>query len=251
MAQANAGKPKKSRSEKARSAWRADPGRDEKIFSFINGLLRKKQPVRLTKSMTHTVRAAKILLDGSKASGTRIIPPVGLPHWDHTSPHLKMLAWGMASWELNATPFTLHLSDEIIKKALKDKRGFARHIADRVRRLLEYRLGTVPGFWFSVEKGPGEEPHAHGAIVIQPGHEELVSKALRSAGGKCSYPARQLFYSPKRNAINWVGYATKWMYGTRRRLLSPNSIAANHVIRQAAQAWHQEARSTSRIVHPI
>jgi hypothetical protein len=250
VTQANAGKPKKKkRSEKVRSRWRQDLKRDEDIFLFINRILRKSQPVQLTKTVRHTVRAAKRILEDARPS--RTIPPVGLPHWDHAAPRLKMLGWGMASWDINATPFTLRLSDDVVRAASKDARGFARHIQDRIRRHLKYRTGMDPAFWFAVEKGPLDEPHLHGAVVVPGGQSKAVRKAMRAAGGKWTSKARQFHFSPRHGAIGWVGYTTKWMYGSMRRVGSDRLIGASHPIRQAARRWFLTARRTRRVVYPI
>lgn len=249
ISQANAGKPPKSRSEKARSRWRRDLGRDEKIFLFINGLLRKSQPVQVTSRMGHTVRGAKNILRDAKPS--KVIPPVGLPHWNFAAPRLKMLGWGMASWELNAAPFTLRLSDTVVLQAKRDPRGFARHIQDRIRRHVRYHTGDDPSFWFSIEQGPFEEPHLHGAIVVPSGQDKAVRRAMRAAGGKWTSDARQFHFSPKRGAVGWIGYATKWMYGNMRRVGDDRLIAASHSIRQAALRWFESARRTKQVLYPL
>lgn len=162
-----ADKPSKGRSEKSRSAWRNDPVRDEKIFEFINTSLRSKQPVRVTACSSDIVWSAKKKVRDAKLASAKIVPEVGLPHWDHSSEILKMLGWGMASHELGATPFTLRLSKSVLEGALKCPRGFGWYMQDRLNRYLRPIMGdheTV--FWFAVEQGLGDEPHLHGAVVI-------------------------------------------------------------------------------------
>lgn len=72
----------------------------------------------------------------AKRVSHRIIPEVGLPHWDHSSEILKMLGWSMASRELGATPFTLRLSDDVVIKAQACRRGFGWYMQDRLNRCL-------------------------------------------------------------------------------------------------------------------
>lgn len=243
-----AGKPRKSRSEKSRARWRSDLRRDAKIFKFISGLLRSKQPVQVTSTSAHTVSSAKESLARSRTEGTRIIPKIGLPHWDHADRQLKMLGWGMASWDMNARPFTLRLHTTVMAKAKDDKRGAARHLQDRLTRHLRTRLGDAPAFWFAIEMGAGDEPHLHGAIVVPPGREEEIKDALRAAGGPWT-ASRQLKFSDRRTAATWVSYSTKWMYGTAGKLQDENIIAATNGMRAAAREWYQSARKECRTIY--
>ena len=242
------GKPKKTRSEKSRASWRADKRRDSEILKFITVSLRSKQPLRLTGSAADTVRRGKKSLEAAALSKTRIIPDVGLPHWDHTDPHLKMLGWGMATSDMGATPFTLHITTAVFAQAQRDKRGPARHMQDKISRHLRNRLNEVPPFWFSIEASVGIEPHLHGAIVVAKGREDDVRSALVAAGGP--WGARQLSFSVKRSAATWVTYATKWFYGTKVRLRDENTSGATKSVRSAAREWHQKARAEKKVLYP-
>ena len=242
------GKP--SRSGKSRARWRADKRRDEEIFKFVTGLLRVKQPVRVTDMSAHTVIIAKSELARARIEARSVIPEVGLPHWDHADAKLKMLAWGMASWEMGATPFTLRLNELVIENAKSDKRGPARHLQDRIARHLRNRLGAVSPFWFAIETSLMSEAHLHGAIVIPTDRESSVADALRAAGGPWRSKARQLMFSPRRGAATWVSYATKWFYGTKGKFEGGNTTGATNDIRSAAREWHQSARGEGKVLYP-
>lgn len=253
-----ASKHPKSRSEKSRSAWRNDPGRDEKIFLFISGSLRKGQPVRLTKAAAHTVWAARKNLADAARSGLRLVPDVGLPHWDHASDRLKTLGWSLASKEVNAVPFSLRLSPEVATAALEDRRGVARYLQDRMARHLRQRLpDQEPMFWFAVEQGIWDEPHLHGAVVIPEGGRDRVISALKAAGGAWKSAARQCQLSGARNLVTWMGYATKWLHRSRWRIrpsvtgLAPERLlAASQTMRRAAKNAYHTARAGGWSIYP-
>lgn len=271
VSQASAGKPTKYRSEKSRNAWRSDHARDEKIFRFINDELRSGQPVRLTSIGAHTVKSAKKNLLEARELKTRIIPEVGLPHWDHASPRLKTLGWGLASDQMNATPVNLRLGSEVIAAAHRDKRGVSRHLQDRLARFLRYYLpGQEAPFWFACEQGVFEDLHLHGAIVIPAGMEAQIKQALLATGGTWTSRPRQLRFSPRSNLVKWIGYATKWLYSSRAKaararpqaardavpdmtlICASNSflLAASQPMRRAAKAAYQRIRKDRKAIYP-
>jgi len=237
-------------SRMSRGSWRRNKRRDDEIYNFIISLLRIKQPVRLTAALTHTVRSAKSELASAKLSETRCIPKVGLPHWDHTDPLLRMLGWSMASWELDATPFTLRLNPDLIIRAEADRRGMSRYLQDRIGRHLRTKLGSPAPFWFAVETSAMGECHLHGAVVIPPGQIDLVKAALKSAGGSWGR-SRQLRFSERGDAAKWVGYCTKWFYGSKTRVRDEATTAATNDIRRLAKEWHQKVRQEERVIYPI
>lgn len=246
-----ADKPLKGRSEKSRAAWRNDPVRDEKIFFFINACLRNKQPVLMTSSSAHIVSAAKKKLREAKLASLKIIPEVGLPHWDHSSEILKMLGWSMASRELGATPFTLRLSGDVILKARACRRGFGWYMQDRLSRHLRPVMGDrPPAVWFVVEQGVGDEPHLHGAVVIPPDRREQVCDALRAAGGMWRSPARQCHFGCANNLVRWMGYCTKWLWRSKTIIGNGAVVGATNVVRRTAKACYQGARSRSVTIYP-
>jgi hypothetical protein len=253
----------KSRSEKSRAKWRNDPRRDEEILSFINTKLRSRQPVRLTKQAAHTVWAARKNLADAKRAGVRVIPDLFVPHWDHSSDLMKMLGWGLASRELGATPFTLRIAPEGLKRAQADEVGPARHIQERIMRHLRVRLpGNAPTFWFAIEQGQWEEAHVHGAVVISPNGRKAVAEALAAAGGAWSSPARQVQLDRPKNLVTWVGYATKWLFTSMTRVLpdklsDPEArykahelIGASQTMRRAAKVAYQQARKSGAVIYP-
>jgi len=160
-----------------------------------------------------------------------------------------MLAWGMASSEMQAVPFTLHLNDLVVLNAKSDKRGVGRHMQDRIGRHLRNRLGEVPPFWFSVEAAVWTKPHLHGAVVIPVGRHDQVRAALMAAGGP--WGARQLSFSVKRNAATWVSYATKWFYGTKLHVHDNSTTGATNSVRSAARDWHEKARREGVTIYPL
>lgn len=253
----------KSRSENSRAKWRNDPRRDERIFSFINAKLRLQHPIRLSRDASHIVWEARKILADAERAGVRVIPDLFIPHWDHSSDLMKMLGWGLASRELGATPFTLRIAPEVLKRAQADEVGPARHIQERIMRHLRVRLpGTAPTFWFAIEQGQWEEAHAHGAVVIPPDGRKAVAEALAAAGGAWSSPARQVQLDRPKNLVTWVGYATKWLFTSMTRVLpdklsDPEArhkahklIGASQSMRRAAKAAYQEARKSGTVVYP-
>lgn len=244
-------KPPQGRSEKSRSAWRNDPRRDEKIFRNINALLRSKQPVRVTNVSGHSVSAARKKLREADHSDERIIPDIGLPHWDHSSELLKMLGWGLASWDMNARPFTLRLSNDVIAAARADRRGMGRYLQDRISRHLRHRFpDTDHAFWFSVEQGVWDQPHLHGAVVVPPEGDEAVKAAFIAAGGKWSSKSRQFHFSRRGNLLTWVGYATKWLYGSKAKLRDEKLTGASSTLRRQAKRLYQAARKDWQKLYP-
>jgi hypothetical protein len=225
--------------------------RDERIVAFIKHLLRTGTPVRLTALSLDTVRAGNIIHTEAKLSGRRAIPKIGLPHWDHAAAHLKMIAWGIASWELDATPFTLKLSVSVIAAADADRRGHGRYLQDRISRHLRHGLEFTPAYWFSIEMGVGDDPHLHGAIVRPRGKEDAIRRALLGAGGSTVSPARQLKFSKKLGAVGWMSYATKWLYRTRAHMKDDNTCGATHSLRVAANEWYRAAREREQVIYPV
>jgi hypothetical protein len=257
------GKAAKSRSEKSRAGWRNDPLRDEKIFSYIGRLVRKRQPIRLSVKSAHTVSAARINLADAARAEVRIIPDLFVPTWDHSSDLMKMLGWALAATMLRATPFTLRLSDDVIAAAKRSRVGPSRYIQDRIARHLRTRIpGIDPTFWFAVEQGKWEQAHLHGAIVIQDDERPLVLEGLRAAGGKwAGGPVRQVHFSPRKNQIKWVSYSTKWLFATHNRLTREGGdvidfidrkvpLAATQSFRSAARTAYQDARSSGMVIYP-
>lgn len=246
-----ASKHPRGRSEKSRAAWRNDPLRDEEIFNVINKSLRARQPIRLTRSSSDLVCGAEKNLKEAKRAGRRIIPEIGVPHWDHASELLKMLGWGLASQELGATPFTLRLSKDVIAAGMASPRGLARYLQDRISRHLRYRLPQEePTFWFVVEQGLGDEPHLHGAILISSGREDVVRSALRAAGGCWQNPARQCSFGMRGNLPKWVGYCTKWLWRSKCIMGDENLIGATQSIRRASKKTYQDSRANSAVLYP-
>jgi len=237
-------------SKKSRSHWRRDKRRDDEIYKYIIRLLREKQPVRLTPRLADTVRSADLELASARLSETRCIPKIGLPHWDHTDPLLRMLGWSMASWDLNATPFTLRLNADLIRKAQADSRGMSRHLQDRISRHLRSRLGASTPFWFVIETSVMGECHLHGAVVIPPGQKDAVEAALKAAGGPWG-TRRQLALSERGDPAKWIGYCTKWFYGSKAKVRDEATTAATNDIRRLAREWHQKARRDERVIYPI
>ncbi|WP_271084552.1 hypothetical protein [Brevundimonas sp. NIBR11] len=247
-----ASKDVKTRSEKSRSEWRNDPRRDEKIFRYINTKLRAGQPVRVSASAVHSVWLSRKTLADADRAGVRIIPDVFLPHWDHSSPLMKMLGWGLASRNLEAIPFTLRVAPEVMKNAASDPVGVGRHMQDRLARHLRQRLpSSTPDFWFAVEQGGWDEPHIHGAIVVPEGARENVRAALAGCGGPWRSEARQVHFSPRRNLVKWVGYSTKWLYRSMVKIGGKeNLVGATQGMRREAKRLYSEARTSRAVLYP-
>ena len=240
----------KCRSEKSRAEWRNDPRRDEKIYSYINRSLRSGQPVRLTVNAKDIVSLSRKTVADATRSGVKAVPDVFVPHWDHSSRLLKMLGWGLASRELKATPFSLRIAPEVFHVARADKVGAARYLQDRLSRQLRNRLpGTAHAFWFAIECGPGDEPHLHGAVVIPDDQREQVRNALVATGGRWKSSARQLDFGRPKNLVTWVGYSTKWLFGSMLNLQDDNLIAASQPMRREAKRMFQQARSERKILY--
>lgn len=241
----------KIRSEKSRSAWRNDPKRDEEIYRYINEKLRSKQPVRLSTKSSYLVSESRKKLADATRTGTRIIPELFVPHWDHSSRILKMIGWGMASQHLGAVPFTLRISPDVVETAKGDKVGFARHVQDRLARHLRYRCpGATPTFWFVIEQGTWDEPHLHGAVVIPEGERDAVRDALSATGGTWTSSARQVQFGRSGNLIKWVGYSTKWLYGSMVKMGDDNLIGASQGMRREAKRLYQETRQRNLVLYP-
>jgi hypothetical protein len=259
---ADAGKPRR-RSRNSRNAWLNDERRDEKIFKFINNSLRLRCPVRVTSSMSDTVLRAAEKRREFKARSVPLgtIPPVGLPHWDHASPRLKMIGWGLAMHARQGRTFNLKLSDAVIRRAKSSPRGVTKYLQDRVRKELRSALAQigrkVPEFWFAVEQGTIDTVHLHGAIegVADTRSLDAIKKGLRAAGGR--NVKNQLTMKALIRPVTWVGYATKWHNLARFHVGPPGELienvsvfAASNGCRAAAQRCYQDLRTRSVTIYP-
>lgn len=138
-----------------------------------------------------------------------------LPHWDHTTISLKVMAMSIISAEEGAQTINLHLSPDVEGQAVASPRGPAGYMQDRIRRALAGVFGGVaPEFWFTVESDRKGHFHLHGAVVTpsSPNARKLVDDALRTAGGKWRNGKGQLHQQLSvelLDPIYWASYTLK------------------------------------------
>jgi hypothetical protein len=200
---------------------------------------------------------------------------VHLPNWAHVSEVIKAAAYGASIPDRNRYAFTLHMTPEVIERALRSK-GFAKYMQGRVQRALRKAFpDRKPGFVLVLEatydlQGVTEliTFHLHGAIevpdVIMDGevidvmsHLGDIEEALREAGGSTSPEkrARQVHVTRAYNVIGWFAYLAKSRLTTHHalksarkmeRIKTPKSegiVAATNPLKAAGQRWFDDART--------
>jgi hypothetical protein len=202
---------------------------------------------------------------------------VWFPNWDHTSPLLKAMAYGMAIPETRRVAFSLKLSEQVIVRGLKSKLGFAGFMQDRIARYLRKALPkTHPAIDFVVvvEGWHRWEPlHVQGVIdlptpdlsdLLSEGEHNLaIEKALQGAGGQFDGKSRgtQLDTRQAYECAGWFEYlgkrrmVTRKTLGQMRKELSiPNPrnaeglVAATSGLKRAGKRWFDEARKSGDYV---
>jgi hypothetical protein len=193
---------------------------------------------------------------------------IQMPHWDHTSPILKCLAYGAAIPVDERCAFSLNLTPAVQEAGVRAKKGIVGYLQDRISRELRSIEGLQrqPDFYFALEGDAQLEPfHLHGAIAM-PGdcpfdpafrhmHEDwqLIERALRRAGGDEKAP-RLLSVKGAYDIVGWTAYLSKSRWITLEALTRQQSrlglaipsgdsiVGATLSLRRAGRQWFENAR---------
>jgi hypothetical protein len=221
------------RAKKTYQPPRRDDLADRDIFQEIQDSLQHGMTVRLSaRSAPSVVRRTYPLHqtelnrirseDRRNIKAGKLEKTLWVPPWTRTGGRLKAFAWAMTMHEAGARAMTAHIAPKTIEAAKRDKRGFARHIRERIQRELRTRLmGTavpMPEFFFVVERSTFGREHLHGAI--QCGDDEttirLIREAIYSGCGfrKAKRSGREVDLRLLFNPARWTAYIAKWHEGT-------------------------------------
>ena len=167
-----------------------------------------------------------------------------LPHWDHTTLPLKMLAYSIESAKDGAQTINLRPNPKVTEQALRSPRGPAGYMQDRIRREMEKAFGrdNIPDFWFVVETDSDKRFHLHGAVVTPTvvGAPDMVDAALRAAGGTWDAAKghhHQQISKSLDDPIYWAFYVCKRMNVGKARIDRKLSASTDGVRKRAALGW--------------
>jgi hypothetical protein len=210
-------------------------------------------------------------------AGDPVAWAVHLSNWDHVSDVIKCAAYGAAMVPATRHAFSLRLSDDVIHRALRSKKGFVGYMQAQIAESLKARLPYHPSVPFVIalegayfQDAVVSEPfHIHGAIEVPPypsevipgdGPPDLIRAALKSAGGKRATSARQLDIRPMYAPIGWFTYIAKYrlsalnaLAAARKELGIPargtaeSAVGATQSVRRAGKAWFKTARSSGEV----
>lgn len=245
----------KSRSKVRRAKPARDEARDRKILEEIHSYLKVGVPIRFTSKQTEVVSPAgnSDPADGSPRTVTHD-PVIWLPHWEKASLPLRAMAMGIAAGQQGAIDFTLHLGDSGIAYAMGiGEMHFARRMYRRIKDALERecpRKGfPAPEFFFLVEQGVGERPHAHGVMLVpaNKSHQKRLRTILRNVAGTDWKPTgrdkTQVEFGSLFEPSGWVNYITKYTEMTMA-VLGENIFASSRSITRAGHAWYNIMRDS-------
>lgn len=193
------------------------------------------------------------------------------PAWDHASPLVKAMAYGMAIPEEKRFAFSLKLSGEVVAKGLSSKMGFAGFMQDRLARYLRKAVGPghAVNFVFVVEAWrKWEQAHIQGAIELDDflpfgDHGAAIGGALGGAGGVLQGKAKgtQLNVSLLYEAAGWFDYLGKRRMvtaatlaqlrkkaGVPARTVKEGLIGATVGLRQDGKRWFATSRASEEYV---
>jgi hypothetical protein len=145
------------------------------------GIIRRRLPVHILDW------EAIDKIDRARRAKGEVEKIVWVPHWDRTGHMLKTFAWSMAVWERAGAVMSINIADNVIAAAQRDRRGFAAHMRERLKRELSItatRTGfDAPEFFFVVEASQLGRPHLHGGITLptNEGHRKAIRRALFEA----------------------------------------------------------------------
>tara|TARA_R110000787_G_scaffold68468_5_gene153122 strand:- start:414 stop:1382 length:969 start_codon:yes stop_codon:yes gene_type:complete len=217
------------------------------------GVIRRQNPVLL--AQWKKVAAADRRDMKQHITNASWAKSIWIPHWDHTHDMLKGLAWSAAVFQAGGESMSLNLGPDVIDAAMRDPRGAAQHLRDRMTRSLKRALAgsglPVPDFFFVVEASDLVKMHIHGGILIDARVDaRIVRGALKKAGG--SYAAklsgRQLHLPKMETPVRWFTYITKGHLGSAVKSGSP--FAATNGVRTLGKAWYSGARKKKLILAP-
>jgi hypothetical protein len=103
--------------------------------------------------------------------------------------------------QIYRAPFTVNLTPEFVRKALRNKKGFIDYTKRKIDKAMLSELSRAPQYWFVVEMAPTfgshtkgrQRPHLHGGILLTQSEKESIrkqktpiSEAFHKVVGKCS-----------------------------------------------------------------
>ncbi len=216
------------------------------------GLRRRPQDDRLyVTTIGAEEKAGRLTFSGLVAVKIeKRIPGYRLPHWEKTTPPLKLMALSVETQRRGARTINLRIGHETSLKALASPRGPVSYIQNQVRQVFRRRFADdAPEFWFVMEKDTHDRFHLHGAYE-HIGHLDhgLIDDALRDAGGWAGNAGKGLsqFSKPQNDAFAWAAYCLKRVNLTAS-MTDRKLIASTAEVRDAARgSWDQLRDRLSR-----
>ena len=172
-----------------------------------------------------------------------------LPRWASTGDILKAHVYNDTLRHFGKPgALSLNLSDDVIKRALKDKKqSFSAHILERVRKAL--RGSGLPGVevWIIVEENADGRLHIHGGLAYRDEDLPAIKRSIKSVGGRWlgNRQGRQLDIRDQYRPAGWAKYLGKAQPRTRRRVKG-RMIARTQQLDQRAKAAYEELRKRER-----
>lgn len=193
------------------------------------------------------------------------------PIWDHASETLKALAYVTCIPVGQRLAFTLHLADEIVRRALLSPKGVSGYLQDRIASELRATMnGDKPDFIMGLETtGDGWGPpgqlglHIHGVIMRCSGTLPSLKAALRRAAGKTEprKKARLLTVRSALHPLGWTAYIIKhWLLtsqaiknaqkfiGLRTTSDLVTVLGATANLRKQARGWYNSYRESEDLI---
>jgi hypothetical protein len=187
-----------------------------------------------------------------------------LPHWDKTTPALKVMAMSVHCHKAVSRTINLHINKDICVKALASPRGPASFMQDAIRRSFVKTFGrdNTPDFLIVVETTAKDRYranddglasfHVHGLVVLpdHPRAAEVVDDALRVAGGEWTASGghqRQHLGVPLTDPYVWAAYMLKDVLGTQRHIDRKLFARSEGLLSAARSSWDDLRKSLPQI----
>lgn len=182
-----------------------------------------------------------------------INPPANdnrIPVWKFTSDRAKLVL-SCEAFELlgesEARPFSfsLNLTPEREREALRHPKGFTACLRLQIERDLKRAGLELPYLWFAVDI-EGDRLHLHGGLLAPPEDIEVIKAALCRSGGsqKGKGAAYQLDIQPRCDH-GWATYAIR-NRGKVRKVIGGHTVSISQPLRSQARWLYEQYRTIMR-----
>jgi len=202
------------------------------------------------------------------------------PAWRNVNQELEAILYQLALHEqellsnnLTHRPFTLNVTPEFTRKAMKHRQGFSDYSKRKIDKAFQNELNRTPQYWFTVELAPistftrgHQRPHLHGSILLTSDEatsknrqKTPISRAFHKAVGRCNSDFNNRLLdigSYQQHAQNtglpvicskvcWVGYCLKFQAMARLFFNKKSSLLTDNQTKRQAKVIH------SKLLPPI